>query len=245
MNEQEWLCCDDANVMLELIKGECSWTEEGEIWSGVENARNKRRFRLLACACCRLVWNLLDVSGRQSVERAEAFADGLCTEKQLRVANRKAGQASRKWMQEAMGANDETLFRKFSVSMMAGRASDEFPLLGAIETLNELRKVDASKGATAASLCRDLFNNPFHPAVLDSKWLSPDVVEMARSIYAERSFDRLPEIANGLEKGGCTDKAVLDHCRVPGEHVRGCWVLDTILEKQWASDRRAGDLGSR
>ena len=27
------------------------------------------------------------------------------------------------------------------------------------------------------------------------------------------------------------DAAILDHCRGPGPHVRGCWVVDLILGK--------------
>jgi hypothetical protein len=28
---------------------------------------------------------------------------------------------------------------------------------------------------------------------------------------------------------GCTDEAILNHCRQPGDHVRGCWVIDVII----------------
>jgi hypothetical protein len=55
--------------------------------------------------------------------------------------------------------------------------------------------------------------------------------KMARTIYDEQSFDRLPILADALEDAGCTDRAVLDHCRSSGSHVRGCWVL-TLLEKE-------------
>jgi hypothetical protein len=30
---------------------------------------------------------------------------------------------------------------------------------------------------------------------------------------------------------GCADEDVLAHCRGPGPHVRGCWVVDLILSK--------------
>ncbi len=54
---------------------------------------------------------------------------------------------------------------------------------------------------------------------------------LARSIYDDRAFDRLPVLADALEDAGCTDAAILDHCRGPGPHVRGCWVVDLILGK--------------
>jgi hypothetical protein len=83
-------------------------------------------------------------------------------------------------------------------------------------------------------LCRCIFKNPFRPASLDPGWLAWNdgtVVKLARSIYEERAFDRLPILADALEEAGCTDADMLAHCRGPGPHVRGCWVVDTLLGK--------------
>jgi hypothetical protein len=63
-------------------------------------------------------------------------------------------------------------------------------------------------------------------------WNDGAVVKLAESIYTERAFDRLPILADALEDAGCTDAAVLDHCRGPGPHVRGCWVVDLVLGKE-------------
>ncbi len=46
-----------------------------------------------------------------------------------------------------------------------------------------------------------------------------------------RAFDRLPILADALEEAGCRDADILGHCREPGEHVRGCWVVDLVLGK--------------
>jgi hypothetical protein len=54
---------------------------------------------------------------------------------------------------------------------------------------------------------------------------------MAQIIYAERSYEHLPILADALEEACSTDAAILDHCRGPGPHVRGCWVVDLILGK--------------
>ena len=35
-----------------------------------------------------------------------------------------------------------------------------------------------------------------------------------------------------LEDAGCTNQDILAHCRKPGEHVRGCWVVDLLLGKE-------------
>jgi hypothetical protein len=54
---------------------------------------------------------------------------------------------------------------------------------------------------------------------------------MAQAIYNERGFDRLPILGDALEDAGCTDRDILDHCRGPGPHVRGCWAVDLLLGK--------------
>jgi hypothetical protein len=54
---------------------------------------------------------------------------------------------------------------------------------------------------------------------------------LAESIYDDRAFDRLPILADAVEEAGCTDIDILIHCRGPGPHARGCWVVDAILGK--------------
>jgi hypothetical protein len=82
---------------------------------------------------------------------------------------------------------------------------------------------------------RDVFGNPFARLPhLDSGWLrwSDSLIpKLARSCYEERTFDRLPILADALEDAGCTDADMLAHLRGPGPHVRGCWALDLILGK--------------
>ena len=80
-------------------------------------------------------------------------------------------------------------------------------------------------------LLRDIFGNPFRPIVADPAWLTPTVGSLAVAIYEDRAFDRLPILADALEEAGCTNADVLLHCRVPAEHVRGCWVVDLVLGK--------------
>jgi hypothetical protein len=43
---------------------------------------------------------------------------------------------------------------------------------------------------------------------------------------------RLAVLADALEEAGCIDADILNHCRQPGEHVRGCWVVDLLLGKE-------------
>jgi hypothetical protein len=81
------------------------------------------------------------------------------------------------------------------------------------------------------ALIRDLFGNPFRPVAVDPVWRTSTVVSLAEGVYAERAFDRLPILADALQDTGCESPDVLDHCRGPGPHARGCWVVDLLLGK--------------
>jgi hypothetical protein len=72
--------------------------------------------------------------------------------------------------------------------------------------------------------------SPIPPIVLT--WNGSIVRRIAQSIYDDHTFDRLPILADALEEAGCTDADILAHCRQPGEHVRGCWVVDLVLGKK-------------
>jgi ATP-dependent Clp protease ATP-binding subunit ClpA len=66
----------------------------------------------------------------------------------------------------------------------------------------------------------------------DPDWLTRhggQAVRVARAIYEERRWGDLPVLADALEEAGCADRDILDHCRRPGEHGPGCWVLDLLL----------------
>jgi hypothetical protein len=81
-------------------------------------------------------------------------------------------------------------------------------------------------------LLRDLFGNPFRPAAIEPSWLEWNdrcVTRLARAIYDERKYQEMKILADALEEAGCTNPDILTHCRQPGEHVRGCWVIDLLL----------------
>jgi hypothetical protein len=86
-----------------------------------------------------------------------------------------------------------------------------------------------------AALLRDVFGNPFRPVAADAAWLTwlgVTLPKLARAIYGGRRFEDMPILADALEEAGCTDADILSHCRQPGAHVRGCWLLDLLLDKE-------------
>ena len=79
---------------------------------------------------------------------------------------------------------------------------------------------------------RDIFGNPFRKVKCNKKWLTSDVTALAKGIYAERAFDRMPILADALQDAGCNNDDILNHCRDAScDHVRGCWVVDLVLGK--------------
>jgi hypothetical protein len=63
-------------------------------------------------------------------------------------------------------------------------------------------------------------------------WNDGTIPKLAQAVYEERAFDRLPILADALEEAGCDNADILTHCRGPGPHVRGCWLLDLLLAKE-------------
>ena len=67
---------------------------------------------------------------------------------------------------------------------------------------------------------------------LSDKPITREVCKLAQGVYDDRAFDRLPVVGDALEDAGCDNADILDHCRQPGQHVRGCWVVDMLLGKE-------------
>src|SRR5262249_33691102 len=85
------------------------------------------------------------------------------------------------------------------------------------------------------ALIRDLFGNSARRDTAAPFWLCRHdglVTRLAQAIFDENAFDRLPILADALTDVGCTDADILNHCRQPGEHVRGCWLVDLLLGKE-------------
>jgi hypothetical protein len=200
----EWQNACEPHAMLELMRAKAS----------------DRKLRLFAVACSRRIWTLIDALGQVAVEVAENYADGLAGPDEMRTVRLRCqgvgGQAS--WY--AAATKPEVAARNAARSAQAGVASN--PLLG----------TEAGELLAQASLVRDIFGDPFRTITLNPNFLTPTVVHLAQAIYDDRTFDRLSILADALHEAGCDNNEILSHCRGPGPHVRGCWVIDLALGKQ-------------
>ncbi len=215
MTESEWLTCEDSHTMLKSL--ECRASD--------------RKLRLFAVACCRRYWDLLREEGsRTAVLVAERFADGLATPQELEDAQEEAVNAGREGDGRGPVAcchlRPDGSYPVEAAQYVAGEMID------VMDPRQELSDEEWQAELRAeAKILKDIFGNPFRPITTHPAWLSSNVVALARTIYEERAFDRMPELADALEQARCHDAGILGHCRHQGPHVRGCWVVDAILGK--------------
>jgi hypothetical protein len=232
MSESEWLFSDDPNRMLGFLVGKAS----------------DRKLRLFAVACCRRIWQtLLRVAMieedqkegcRHAAETAERYADGEASEDDLRSCEIEylplhAAPAA----PAAFLASAGIPLDVHEVYDSAAQAAAWFSS-GSDSEDEVWRKAYGAETAAQCALLRDLIGNPFRPVSLDPAWLTPNVTALAQAAYEERVLPRgnldsarLAILADALEDAGCTEDAILNHCRQPAEHVRGCWLVDLLLGK--------------
>jgi hypothetical protein len=95
---------------------------------------------------------------------------------------------------------------------------------------------EAEESRWQRQLLRDLLGPlPFRPVTIAPSvrtWNDGTVLRLAESIYAERAFEQMGVLADALEEAGCHDAEILGHCRGPGPHVKGCWVIDLLTGRE-------------
>jgi hypothetical protein len=169
---------------------------------------SERKARLFVCATLRRCMKPEHKVARQSVALAEEWVDGNATDDEV-------GD-----FRNAHGLRALALDKQIHGLAMG------------MATLPGLRSADLP------GLLRDIVGNPFRPSPLDGACRTPPVISLAAASYEQRALPsgeldpvRLAVLADALEDAGCTDRAILDHLRGTGPHVRGCWVIDALLGK--------------
>jgi len=216
MTEAEWRATGDPKALLAAVPGRAS----------------PRKLRLLVCACCRRAWDLLtDERSRRAVGVAEALADGAAGPDELAAAKTGAAAAYRLARRRTgPRAHRHSLAAPLAAQAVAGRAAFdpyETELLRGAQDRKE--KVERT---ARAHLVREVFGNPFRPPAFSPAWRTDTAVAVARQMYEARDFSAMPILADALQDAGCDRAEVLDHCRGPGPHAHGCWVVDLVLGKE-------------
>jgi hypothetical protein len=205
MTEAQWLACGDAWAMLDSdgarLLGRAYW----------------HHHRHYVCACCRRLAPATSAGDlADAVAVTERFTDRrVGAEEFTRFRRRLEGVDS--WPLSALGC---AVCAPSDLPHAAWRVTELLAAGGGHP---------AAERAGCAALVRDIFGNPFRPVVFPPEWRTSDVRLLAKGIYEERAFDRMPILADALQDAGCDDEEVLAHCRDEGPHVRGCWVVDLVL----------------
>lgn len=200
----------------------------GDVRSRACRDHTPRTKLLWACACCRfLYWSRLPSEVRAALEVAERSADGAASEQERHLARTVAIDywdcLERPWRE-------------------AGSPSPQSPSLraawfarGAIGFgVAPSPQCDVERAAQC-HFAREILGNNFHFIALDDAWWSWQqgaVRQMAQGIYDGRSFEDMPILGDLLDDAGCASEVILRHCRDPGPHVRGCWILDLLLREK-------------
>jgi hypothetical protein len=209
---------------------------------------SNRKLRLLAVACCRRIDHLLfDDRLWALVNANERFADGEIGQAELdaaRAAARKVVLSSpqpsgRRYVGGAVllaAARQPTKLRwvPHDLLVAVSRAAAWHRYVRGRPQPFDAAAVRREKGPFC-DLIRDVFGNPFRPVALEPAWLGwrgglP--AALARRLYESRDFGEMPVLADMLQDAGCADEQVLGHCRGPGPHVRGCFLVDLLLGKK-------------
>jgi hypothetical protein len=193
--------------------------------------RGRRKLRLYACGCCRRTWDILPHDAlRKAVEVAERFADGEVDKAKLQAAEKRVRPMNQDGYFPRQGIRKDT-----AVSMAVGACGESaynaaLTMTGLVPT--PIAKMNPQGERMLCDLPRCVFGNPFRPPAFEKVWRTETVSALAKGIYADHAFDRLPILADALEEAGCDNADVLTHCRDPKlPHCRGCWVVDLALGK--------------
>jgi hypothetical protein len=201
-----------------------------------------RKLRLFACACCRHIWSHLGDDSRRAVAAAELFADDQLSKQELQTAfaliagvvQTERDNPAYHSTNGGIGGPATAAYAAAFVGLGGYGAADGVAAC-VVRTAISSGNDETTEKAGQAGFLREIVGPlPFRalalrPALL--AWNDGTVVKLARGIYDERAFERMPILADALEDAGCADADILNHLRQPGGHVRGCWAVDHILGK--------------
>jgi hypothetical protein len=216
MNEARWLACEDPRKLLEWLRGVAS----------------DRKLRLFVCAFWRNWWYMdAQPDGEsgpvklQLLAYAEQWAEGEV-------------QPQGPFPEGGIGWHPLVARNAFDAANWTIRQTAGFK--SRLDCYRNDLKDRSQAAEQQVRLLREIVGNPYRTVAIDPNWVPPNVVALARTIYDDKGFDRLPILADALEEVACDNEGILSHCRCGEPHVRGCWVVDLILGQALATTSGGG-----
>jgi hypothetical protein len=227
MTEAEWLACagnadwrEFLDDMQACLKGRCS----------------ERQLRLFAFACCRHINpQYPDRRSIQALDIAERYVDGRASEEEYEAAYNKSKEVLYEFQvilnevgclspgEPSAAANvidTAVVFAKRCSELAWGASYVAY-------YVQRLGDHESERRWQAQVLC-DIVGE-FEPLPeFNRHWRTDAASALAGQMYESREFSAMPGLADALQEAGCGNGQILGHCRGPGLHVRGCWVVDLV-----------------
>jgi hypothetical protein len=227
MTEHEWLTAQHSAPLIQFIRPKAS----------------DRKLHYFDIACARRLEPLLiQPASLHAIDVLERYTEGQCDADELRALSYDVEvaafcvEAGHTPYQEAA----EQLSHEFLAEFIANPA---FSVRSARDVLTSaayfvdgiFSPVPYERQRTCfrpVSLVHEIFGNPFRTIRFRRAWRTDTVLALARQMYESRDFSAMPILADALQDAGCDSADVLNHCRdAHAIHVRGCWVVDGVLNK--------------
>jgi hypothetical protein len=232
MTEAEWLGSIFPPSMLAFIRGKTT----------------DRKLRLFACACCRRISELFwHEKLKELVEISESHIDHQATDEELsrvvEAADCLADSERDRLADSERPVDDHASLIAYDVGQALyclvspgegyaiAASTADWAHRAVVDSCRE-RDVALDEWKAQTHVLHDILGNPFRPVAPNPTWRTRSVANLAQAIYEGPRFDDLPILADALEDAGCDNADILAHCRGPGPHVRGCWVIDLLLGKE-------------
>lgn len=234
MTESEWDNERDPHVLLDHLFP----------MRGLDSTEEQSRSSVLyLLGCARLAWDRLPWIGKRLVELAERLVDRESIENSVRRGARELAEE----LTHCEGGPDdlaelERQLQALDYSFASKSSPDPtikseawsslahlvyFPYSG--KTPNYRR---IAREYLSLELLHDVFPNPHRATQVQVGWQDRNVTGIARGMYANRDFTPMPLLADALQDAGCDNDYILTHCRRPGRHIRGCWLVEGVLRKR-------------
>jgi hypothetical protein len=221
MTESEWLESSSPDKMLWHLRGPeplCT------------PLITRRQLLLFTLACCRRVTQ--DLSDHRSIAAMDTFErwiEGQASDIDLNNAHAQATVAAEQaWAnfrrdypdyvpQALTQFPNDPWASAVGVTFVASLCRGHKAWMAALgSSRNIRRRAERAAGdqerRIQADLMRDIVGNPFRPITLGMNWLTPDVRCLAQAVYAEKTFQRMPELGAVLRASGCFSPQILGHC---------------------------------
>jgi hypothetical protein len=204
--------------------------------AGVSRELSPRRWRLLACALARSVFDWCrNPWFRDALQLAERWADEGSAPRGVKLCRTQLARVQPPSLLSDVGILERWYPSYGEFAFQQEQERERFAWVRLAErcvsdqTRLEPDEITGAHWPLAAELLRDLVPNPFASPNWNPEWFTSTVRGLATHIHATREFGVMPILADALQDTGCDDERILDHCRIDRPHARGCWVLDAIL----------------